>query len=51
MSINNETHVSKTVILPRDIDFKVEQLSKENNRSLSAQIVYMLKQQLKEDSK
>lgn len=51
MAINNETHISKTVILPREIAEQVERLAKENDRSLSSQIVFMVKQQLKEDSK
>lgn len=51
MSINNDTHISKTVIFPRDVAEQVEQLAQDNDRSLSSQIVYMIKQQLKEDSK
>jgi hypothetical protein len=49
--INKDTHTSQTAILPNDVNKKIVQLATENERSVSAQIVYMLKQQLKEDSK
>jgi hypothetical protein len=55
MSINTETHISKTVILPREVCNQIELLAMDNGRSVSAQIVFMLKRvlrrQLKEDSK
>jgi hypothetical protein len=49
--LNTVTHTQRNVILTKDMDSKIIQLASENERSISAQIVYMLKQQLKEDSK
>jgi hypothetical protein len=51
VALNRDTHTSQTAILPNDVNKVVVQLAKDNERSVSAQIVYMLKQQLKEDSK
>jgi hypothetical protein len=49
--LNTVTHTQRNVILTKDLDSKIIHLASENERSISAQIVYMLKQQLKEDSK
>lgn len=51
MPLNPDTHTQRNVILTKELDAKITQLASENERSISAQIVYMLKQQLKEDSK
>ena len=51
MPLNTGTHTQRNVILTKDLDAKIIQLAAENERSISAQIVYMLKQQLKEGSR
>lgn len=51
MPLNTETHTQRNVILTKELDKQIIKLAADNERSISAQIVYMLKQQLKEDSK
>jgi hypothetical protein len=51
MALNKNTHTPQTVILTNEVNAKIIQLAKDNHRSVSAQIAYMIEQQLKEDSK
>ena len=47
MAINKDTHTARNVIFPNDLDKIVVRLAKENHRSISSQIVYIVEQQLK----
>ncbi|MDK2800587.1 MAG: hypothetical protein PWQ70_2206 [Clostridiales bacterium] len=47
MPINLETQVSASVILDKEIYKKIKELAKKNKRSASAQMAYMLEEQLK----
>lgn len=47
MSINKDTQVSASVVLTKDIYKQIQTIAKENKRSASAQMAYMLEQSLK----
>jgi hypothetical protein len=47
MPINTETHKYVPLNCPLDLYGQIKILAKNNERSISAQIIYMLKQQLK----
>jgi hypothetical protein len=49
MPINTTTHKYVPLNCPLDLYAKIKTLAKSNERSISAQIIYMLKQQLKGD--
>jgi hypothetical protein len=51
MPLNTDTHKGVPVNCPLDLYEQIKSLAKSNERSISAQIIYMLKQQLKKDSK
>lgn len=51
MSLNTETHKYVPLNCPLDLYRQIKTLAKDNERSISAQIIYMIRQQLKEDSK
>jgi hypothetical protein len=51
MPLNADTHKGVPVNCPLDLYEQIKTLAKNNERSISAQIIYMVRQQLKEDSK
>ncbi len=51
MPVNPEKYTQRNVIFTKEVDSKIKQLAGDNHRSISAQIAYMVEQQLKEDSK
>lgn len=51
MPLNTNTHTQRNVILTNAVDSKIIRLAEDNHRSISAQIAYMVEQQLKEDPK
>jgi hypothetical protein len=51
MPINSDIQVSASVVLDKPVYEQIKALAKQNKRSASAQMAYMLEQQLKEDSK
>jgi hypothetical protein len=51
MPINPEVQVSASVVLDKNIYEQIKSLAKQNKRSASAQMAYMIEKQLKEESK
>lgn len=48
MAINYETHSNLSIILPNELKAKLKELADKDRRSMSAEIVYILEQYLKE---
>jgi hypothetical protein len=51
MPLNTDTHKCVSLSFPLDLYEQMKVLAKSNERSISAQIIYMVRQQLKEDPK
>lgn len=49
MPINPETHVSASVILPKETYIKIQELAKKKKRSASAQMLIMIEKQLEQE--
>lgn len=48
MALNKDTQVSASVVLEKDVYAKIQKLAKENKRSASAQMAYIIETYLKE---
>lgn len=48
---NKETNIVISIVVPTELVKEIDRLAKENRRSRSGQVVYMLVQALKNDSK
>ena len=49
MPINPDIQVSASVVLDKPVYEQIKTIAKKNKRSASAQMAYMIEQQLKED--
>jgi hypothetical protein len=47
MPINKLKNIMKNILFPRETATEIQKLAEENNRSFSAQVVYMCNQYLK----
>ena len=48
---NKKTNIVISIVMPTELVKEIDRLAKENHRSRSGQVVYMLVQALKNDSK
>ena len=48
---NKETNIVISIVVPMELVKEIDRLAKENHRSRSGQVVYMLVQALKNDNK
>ena len=51
LALNKETQVSASVVLEKDVYAKIQKLAKENKRSASAQMAFMLETYLNDEKK
>ena len=48
MALNKETSVNASVVIEKELYKKLKQIAKDENRSISAQINYIIKKYIKE---
>ena len=48
MAINYKTHSNLSIVIPNELKEELQALAKEDRRSMSAQVVYIIEQYLKE---
>lgn len=48
MAINYKTHSNLSIVIPNELKEKLQELAKEERRSMSAQVVYIIEQYLEE---
>jgi hypothetical protein len=51
MPINKDTHVTAQTVLTTQVHDKIKELAKENKRSVSSQIAFMLEENLERKEK
>ena len=48
IAINYKTHSNLSIVIPNELKEELQALAKEDRRSMSAQVVYIIEQYLKE---